>query len=74
MAHCLDQMLKSSPTVYDLLTDTMGIAYWFNVLTLLACHSMWSVEDVQNYLRTSSKDRKKWVIPANPENAPPKLP
>ena len=57
----LDKLLHSNPELYEKILDTTGFAYWFNVLCILGGHSMWSVEDVQNYLRTGSKDRKKWT-------------
>ena len=64
-AYALDQMLKADPELYDKITETPGFAYWFNVLCILSYQSMWSVEDVQEYLRTGTKDRKKWNNDAN---------
>ena len=55
---CWREMEKASPTLYDTITETKDFAYWFNVLGLLAVNSMWSVDDVQNYLRTGSKKKK----------------
>ncbi len=57
---CLSKLLQSNPELYDKILDTTGFAYWFNVLCLLAQHSMWGIEDVENYLRTGSMDRKVW--------------
>jgi hypothetical protein len=59
---CLDEMLKSNSALYEKILDTTGFAYWFNILCIIASHTMWSVEDAQNYLRTGSEDRKKWEV------------
>lgn len=63
VAAVLDRMMKSNRALYDLVTETTGFAYHFNCLTLLAQHQTWSLQDVEDYLRTGSKKRKDWEKP-----------
>jgi len=53
-------MIKADPVLYDKVTETTEFAFWLNVLCIIGGHSMWSIEDAKNYLRTGSKKRKDW--------------
>ena len=58
--YVLNKLLEIDPNLYDRTTETIGYAYWHNILCIIAIHRMWGVEDAQNYLRTGSDNPKDW--------------
>lgn len=47
----LRRMMAADAKLYDTLTETLGFAYHFNVLALLAQRREWTLAEVEQYLR-----------------------